>query len=362
MTKVEPGLFGIKRSNRDFKEADAWGKNQFNNAFPAALCCFLDDQDIKPVYLKLNSNNSLEHDLIEVSELYGASPKSEDIFYAFEANYTPFQKLVIGSLPRVDLVTQDIKNETCIKAVEIKLTALPDNSTCNLGDDKYSCEIVVRPDTIVYLACSIAQLFKKNVSDIMKFIPAEIHEIDDWTEPENVIPYIKTMVVSIDNLMLEKLDVQEPIVMQPIWKTNGKRAILSDNAFDVFVWSNFAFVKLFLDVADKEFDEKTRITRQIRTVIWLFKMLYDYGTSENNQFNHRQIIDTMGYNTRNDKAFAVSGIVTHRYLSHEHLVKPRISKYDLRNIILGGGQNYLSPERRLDAIIVNSPELFEDQQ
>ena len=31
---------------------------------------------------------------------------------------------------------------------------------------------------------------------------------------------------------------------------------------------------------------------------------------------------------------------------------------EIKNIILGGGQNLLSPERRFDAIIVNSPDLF----
>lgn len=42
----------------------------------------------------------------------------------------------------------------------------------------------------------------------------------------------------------------------------------------------------------------------------------------------------------------------------EELAKPRIEKKDIRKIILGGGQNLLSPERRFDAIIFNSPELF----
>jgi hypothetical protein len=40
------------------------------------------------------------------------------------------------------------------------------------------------------------------------------------------------------------------------------------------------------------------------------------------------------------------------------LTKPRIKKKEIRKIILGGGQNLLSPERRFDAIIYNSPELF----
>jgi HindVP restriction endonuclease len=38
---------------------------------------------------------------------------------------------------------------------------------------------------------------------------------------------------------------------------------------------------------------------------------------------------------------------------------PRITKSDIKNIILGGGHLMLSPERRFDAIIYNSPNLFE---
>jgi len=45
-------------------------------------------------------------------------------------------------------------------------------------------------------------------------------------------------------------------------------------------------------------------------------------------------------------------------MSCQNLTNPRITKQEIKNIILGGGQNLLSPERRFDAIIFNSPELF----
>jgi hypothetical protein len=41
------------------------------------------------------------------------------------------------------------------------------------------------------------------------------------------------------------------------------------------------------------------------------------------------------------------------------LLNPRITKEEVRNIILGGGQNYLSPERRFDGIILSNPEIFD---
>jgi len=40
------------------------------------------------------------------------------------------------------------------------------------------------------------------------------------------------------------------------------------------------------------------------------------------------------------------------------LTKPRITEGQIKEIIRGGGQNLLSPERRFDAIIFNSPDLF----
>lgn len=62
----------------------------------------------------------------------------------------------------------------------------------------------------------------------------------------------------------------------------------------------------------------------------------------------------------NDKAYALSGTQTYEFLTCAELEHPRISKYEIKNIILGGGQNLLSPERRFDAVIVNSPDLFEE--
>ena len=85
-------------------------------------------------------------------------------------------------------------------------------------------------------------------------------------------------------------------------------------------------------------------------------MLSDY--LKDGKFNHEQIIDTLSYNTKNDKAFASSGKITNNYMVSERLETPIITKAEIKNIILGGGQNLLSPERRFDAIIFNSPELF----
>ncbi len=43
---MQPALFGIRHSNRDFTKADGWSKNNFNSAFPASLCCYMASADL----------------------------------------------------------------------------------------------------------------------------------------------------------------------------------------------------------------------------------------------------------------------------------------------------------------------------
>jgi len=357
MTEIEkPSLFGIKYSNRDFSDRDAWGKNQFNSSFPAALLAFLAHKNLESIYIKLNENLETYHDRISTENLYGLPSTSENLFYSFESPFLPFQKFLIGNIPRVDLVTQNLTDGSILKSLEIKLTALPDNSTCNLTEENYGCEIVVRPDTIVYLACSLFAFFENRKAELQSIIGEDFEEIGDWTEANTIIPYLGNMIRVVDEVSLTMLNSQTPLVMQPIWKTQGKTPKLAENCLDVFVWSNLAFVRLFAKVAKAEIREN-KITRQLRTLIWLFKMLYDF--SRDGQVNHARTIDALSYNTKNDKAFALSGRVTRAFMQGEILLRPRITKNEIKNIILNGGQNLLSPERRFDAIVFNSPDLFD---
>jgi len=352
-----PKLFGITHSNRDFSQPYAWGKNQFNSSFPASLASFLAYKELKNIYLYLDKDMSICHGKISTESFFGINPRSDNLFFSFETQYTPYQRLVIGTLPRVDLVTQSKSDGLCLRPIEIKLTALPDNSTCNLNDSLYSSEIVVRPDTIVYLACSIAEKFINERSSLADLIGRKFDVICDFADADAVIPHINEMILTVDRIVLSKINEQSPLLMQPIWKTEGKSPRLAKQCLDVFIWSNLAFTRLFVDSVKLEASQRViKITRQIRSLIWLFKMLYDF--SKIGQIDHRKTIDELSYNTKNDKAFSVNGKITHKYMSCAELETPRIPSEDIRKIILGGGQNLLSPERRFDAIICNSSDLF----
>jgi hypothetical protein len=154
----KPGLFGLKFSNRDFSKAESWGKNQFNSAFPASLACYMHFTNIPPVYMTLNEQGELVKGNITVDSLFDIDPLGDDVFFLFESQFSPYGQLVSGKVPAIDLVIMQRSNSLNLRGLEVKLTALPDNSTHHLTDDQYGCEIVVRPDTIVYLALSIASV------------------------------------------------------------------------------------------------------------------------------------------------------------------------------------------------------------
>lgn len=349
----KPSLFGIKRSNRDYESPDTWGKNQFNTSFPAALACYMHSKGLKAVYYKADENMNRKLDHIGIDTLYGVDPLEGDIYFSFETQYTPFQKYVVGSIPRNDLVI--ISNDQCISSLEIKLVALPDNSTCNLPDNQFGSEIVVRPDTIIYLACSFIQMYNNDQNALKEVINGVGKNIKDWTQITEVLPYVEKIYWVIRRMVKEKYQFQTPIIMEPVWKTEGKKPWLSDDCLDIFVWSNLGMLNLFMPA---EGEKICKITRHIRTMIWLFKMLSDYA--EFGWFKGRSIIDELSYNLKNDKAFSSTGLRTHSIMTCDELITPRIKKNEIRKIILGGGQNLLSPERRFDAIIYNSPDLFKE--
>lgn len=348
-----PALFAQNHNNssRNYSNPDCWGKNQFNSSFPASLVAYMSSIGLKPVYIKTNAANEIEHDYISGTELFQIDPQSPNAFYLYESGFPSYDKFYTGERESIDLVMLSSDTDTPLIGLEIKLTALPDNTTKNRTEDKYSCEIVVRPPTINFVACSICNKFSGNKGRAkLKELLGDIH-INHWEEINDVFPRygeIRDAILKISTYLYKK---QTPLIVQPVWKTIGGKPILADDCLDVFVWSNLSVIQLF-----NKRESQTTINRPMRSMIWLYLMLFEYCVY--GQFDYKRIVRLHSYNTGNDKAFSISGLQSYEYLKCAELTHPRINKNEIKNIILGGGQNLLSPERRFDAVIVNSPDLF----
>src|SRR3989344_2120200 len=91
--KQNPSLFGIEESNRDFTQKDTWGKNQFNSSFPASLVCYMASKNMELNYLTLDGDGKVNHSYLNHRDLFGTVYNDPDLFFAFESDYIPFQKL-----------------------------------------------------------------------------------------------------------------------------------------------------------------------------------------------------------------------------------------------------------------------------
>ena len=326
------------------------------SSFPASLVAYMGQKRVDPILICTNGQNEIIHKPISSKHLLGIDPLSENAYYDYEANYFPYEQYYSAvKKEKIDLVMIDRATSTPVSGLEIKLTTLPDNTTKDSPEADYGSEIVVRSPTILFLACSICSCFKSqekrsNLHSMLNTIGAEIK---DWSVIRNVLPHydaIKDAVLAVSASLSE---CQIPLIVQPIWKTNKSLTDLEENCLDVFVWSNLSIIQMAL----REKSVVDDISRNQRSIIWLYKMLWDFTLY--GKFNYTDIVNDLAYNYKTDKAFAISGKLTNPFMRCDALTTPRISKHEIKKIILGGGQKLLRPERRFDAYLVSHPELFD---
>lgn len=351
---ITPSLFGQKHSSRDYSKADCWGKNQFNSSFPASLVAYMYSKGIKPIYIKTNKKNEIIRSEINYIDLFGINPLSDEAYYDYEAGFAPYEKFYQGKREHIDLVMRNNETREVLSGLEVKLTALPDNTTKSLPESKWGAEIVVRSPTICFLACSICENYQTRAGKEKLRSMLNVPKIDNWGKAEEVLPHYSEILNSVLAVSTDMCKKQKPLIIQPIWKTEGNKMRLQENCLDVFVWSNLATIQM---CCTEDASKLRKLNRFHRTIIWIYKMMLEYVTY--NSFDYKRIVDYQSYDIKNDKAYSLPGVKSNSFLKGNETMFPRISKYEIKNIILGGGQDLLSPERRFDAVLVNSPDIFE---
>ena len=150
MENIQPSLFGQKHSSRDYTNPDCWGKNQFNSSFPASLIAYMYSKGLEPVYICTDMHNQIKHKYINAKVLLGIDPLSDEAYYNYEAGYSPYEKFYSGEREKIDLVMQNYRTNEVLSGLEVKLTAIPDNTTKSLDESLWGSEIVMRPPTIMF--------------------------------------------------------------------------------------------------------------------------------------------------------------------------------------------------------------------
>ena len=331
----KPGLFGIEYSTHDFSEERSWGKNVFTNAFPTSLACYINHKGLKVNYLSIEDGEIVVSD-ISVPELFSIDPEKTNIRYEFEARHEPFRKYLGDSLEKIDLVIskaniEDLGASKQCRPLEIKFTVLPDSSTAKKDESFWGSELVVRPPTIPYLACSLAESLGSDLENQI----SSLLDFEWWDLPDEDKEEIQLVL----NRVVRNMETsQTPFILQAVWRTGGQSPDLSESCLDVFAWSNAALVQFFTEQGGH---------RTLSASARLARILVDIARHGKSDWN---VVAKDHPNTgQGGKAFAFNGSRTQPYMRCDSLRSPRIGKKEISSIILGNGQKLLKPERRFDA-------------
>jgi hypothetical protein len=368
LKEIDPKLYGINHSNRSGD--DLWGKNQFNSTFPVSLMCFMRDRRVSAAYLSIKSDLCVHISEVPFDQILNTELANTDLYFMFEGKFDPYQDFSYDDIGAIDLVIMESRRDSTIKAkqmvpgkflraLEIKLTVVPDHTTYAEEEKSWGPELVIRPATTIYCALGIAFSCREAgvLGRVREIFEPVCHSIKDWDNEHEINAKIDSILSVLDKFQSELHNLQKPMLMQPIWKTEGKSPILKKNAFDIFVWSDFALCRLFLDLSKGGVGRK-EVNRYVRSAARLARFLYEVSTR--GKVNIKSIYTEMAHNRQTDKEFAVNGKKTHAYMNSKYLLKPRVQRDELKHIILNGGEQKLNPERRFDqTVYFTTKQIFE---
>lgn len=348
-------LYGVENSNR--RGADLWGKNQFNSTFPTALCCYMRDREISPVaiftddtYKARASDNKYTFD-----EVFNTSLPNEKLTFLFESVFEDYRSYVHDDLDHIDLIVA--YESQLLRPLEVKLTVLPDNSTAKHADPcRWGSELVIRPASIAYATLGIYHSLRQQSSEIRRILEPAAVRVANWDNEADISRNAALLLKALRTFFTIYHQSQKPFLIQPVWRTRGKSPELDNYAFDVFVWTDFALLKTAIDGAESWLATRERdntssdsAVRYMRSAAQTIRALNDLFTT--GKLHLTRIFRGMNLGNQTDKAFALNGSKTRYYMEHARLNRPALEKHVLREIILSGGIDMLSPERRFDATV-----------
>ena len=341
---MSSGLYGIKNSNRSVD--DHWGKNCFNSSFPASTACYMLEHDIPAIYINLvEENGKLKVLATEVSirDVFNCGNlKTSDLFFSFESVFDPYQQYSFDPVDGIDLVVKDV-NGNYLSPLEVKLTVLPDSTTYRKPEAEWGSEIVIRSATTSYCAIGMYDAVKSEALNVRTIFENACADIQSWDNDFEMTHKLPNLCKSIDAFQKTYYKRQKPLLMQTLWKTQGKSPLLAEQAFDIVVWSDYAFSRLFID---SSYDVAPTMSRPMRATARLAKCLWEL--SKSGKIRVVDIYRQMAFGNQTDKEFSIPGNKWKSYVDTIRTVNPILSRDVVHQIIEPGYIERLSPERRFD--------------
>lgn len=271
----------------------------------------------------------------------GGLPLNE-LDFNFESVFKPYQEYSFDPIDGIDLIMKSTDGQY-LSPLEVKLTVLPTANTSHMPEERWGCEMVVRSATTSYCALGMFDAVKDDARQVREIFEEACSSIQSWDNDYEMTHKTPALSECINTFQRRYLDCQKPLLMQTIWKTQGQSPVLADNAFDIVVWSDYAFSRLFVDNA---FATERTMSRTMRASARLARCLWEL--SKSGKIRVTDIYRQMAFGNQTDKEFAIQGTKWRQYVSSDRIVRPILHKDVLTEIIQPGYIEQLRPERRFD--------------
>lgn len=246
-----------------------------------------------------------------------------------------------------------------MRPLEIKLTVVPDSTTVDRRPSDWAPELVVRPVSSAYATLSVAhRLFRENNRKLRQRVEAILQPINSsisanaWDNVKEILSFRLRLAEDFSNALDLLRTIQEPYLVQPIWRTQGASFKFQERCFDVFIWSDVSIMAVPLTRVLEEIakgQNSRSVSRTLREVARHVRALYDLCTR--GYFRYHDCYGGMTLGHQTSKSFSVPGNQNKIHLDHPRLQRPYYSKDVIKKLILHGGENMLKPERRLDMAV-----------
>jgi HindVP-like restriction endonuclease len=184
---------------------------------------------------------------ITMDDLFNTDRPNNQLRFDFETRYQPYEQFAFDDIGAIDLVVKHhgvAEPEGWRRPLEIKLTVMPDNTTCSGPEQEWSPELVIRPASTKYCALGIYSACRARRTEIRDIFQNVCGNFQVWNSAHELQNKRDEMLNALDIFQRTLNANQQPFLIQPIWKTEGKSPSLAQRAFDLFVWSDFADLSL----------------------------------------------------------------------------------------------------------------------
>lgn len=334
----KPSMYGLRNCNRPWDAL--WTREMFPKAFSVALLNYMRDAGIGVNLVGFDGSKCIVSDM-SVDELYrNIDEPNTELWFDFDVRFPDVMDLALD-VPPSDLVIKDGSGR-CLGAYDMAVSVVPDSSTKGMPPDQMGPEVTVRSKTLMNCALSMIHSLRSE-SDSVLDILGDV-STSSW---EEISDDLETLMLSLDRLERTFADRQRPFMIQSVWRSETEGPFMAEDAMDVFVWTDLALTRLFLDSDRRSKDGSP--TRPVRCAIRLYEMLHDAAYGE--VLDLKNLFDRTSYDIPGMREFMVNGRTSVRYMGCPRLSSPVVGSSIIPNLASQGFEAMLEPERRFDTSV-----------